>query len=113
MATPWRLILTLVLTLFFVIEGVISIMYALGAWMLLSGVVDLVLASIIVLELPGTAVGQSACWWVSTCSSAGLSSSEWPCMLVASICSLARARAEPPPFGIPFRTSIQVGPSEL
>ena len=57
--------LTLLLTLFFVIEGVVSIMYALEhkrelsgrwAWMLVSGIVDLVLAGIIFLGLPGTAV---------------------------------------------------------
>jgi uncharacterized membrane protein HdeD (DUF308 family) len=56
--------LTLILTIFFVIEGVASIFYALehkrelsGRWgmMLASGVLDLVLASIIFLGLPGTA----------------------------------------------------------
>ena len=59
------LTLTVMLTVFFVIEGVVSIMYALEhkrelsgrwAWMLVSGVVDLVLAGIIDLGLPGTAV---------------------------------------------------------
>ena len=57
--------LTLVLTAFFIVEGVASIMYALehkrelsGRWgfMLLSGVVDLVLAAIIIAGLPGTAL---------------------------------------------------------
>jgi uncharacterized membrane protein HdeD (DUF308 family) len=56
--------LTMILTIFFVIEGVASIFYALehkrelsGRWgmMLASGVLDLVLASIIFLGLPGTA----------------------------------------------------------
>jgi uncharacterized membrane protein HdeD (DUF308 family) len=56
--------LTLILTVFFVIEGVASILYALEhkreltgrwGWMLVSGVVDLILASIIFLGLPGTA----------------------------------------------------------
>jgi uncharacterized membrane protein HdeD (DUF308 family) len=56
--------LTLILTVFFVIEGVASILYALEhkreltgrwGWMLVSGIVDLILASIIVLGLPGTA----------------------------------------------------------
>jgi uncharacterized membrane protein HdeD (DUF308 family) len=56
--------LTVILTVFFVIEGVASIFYALehkrelsGRWgmMLASGVLDLVLASIIFLGLPGTA----------------------------------------------------------
>jgi uncharacterized membrane protein HdeD (DUF308 family) len=56
--------LTLVLTLFLVLEGVVSIMYALehkrelsGRWgmMLLSGVVDLILAAMIYAGLPGTA----------------------------------------------------------
>jgi uncharacterized membrane protein HdeD (DUF308 family) len=56
--------LTFILTVFFVIEGVASILYALEhkrelsgrwGWMLISGAVDLVLASIILLGLPGTA----------------------------------------------------------
>jgi uncharacterized membrane protein HdeD (DUF308 family) len=56
--------LTLILTVFFVIEGVASILYALEhkreltgrwGWMLVSGIVDLILASIIFLGLPGTA----------------------------------------------------------
>jgi uncharacterized membrane protein HdeD (DUF308 family) len=56
--------LTVILTVFFLIEGVASILYALEhkrelsgrwAWMLISGAVDLVLASIIFLGLPGTA----------------------------------------------------------
>jgi uncharacterized membrane protein HdeD (DUF308 family) len=56
--------LTLVLTLFLVLEGVVSIMFALehkrelsGRWgmMLFSGVVDLVLAGMIYAGLPGTA----------------------------------------------------------
>jgi uncharacterized membrane protein HdeD (DUF308 family) len=56
--------LTLVLIVFFVIEGVASIMYALDhrqqvsgqwGWMLFSGVIDLILAAIILMGLPGTA----------------------------------------------------------
>ena len=56
--------LTLVLSVFFVIEGVASIMFALEhkrelsgrwGWMLLSGIIDLILASVIFLGLPGTA----------------------------------------------------------
>jgi uncharacterized membrane protein HdeD (DUF308 family) len=56
--------LTLLLITFFVIEGVLSVMFALdhrrelpGAWgwMLASGIVDLVLATIILAGLPGTA----------------------------------------------------------
>jgi uncharacterized membrane protein HdeD (DUF308 family) len=56
--------LTLVLIMFFAIEGVASIMFALEhrrellgrwGWMLVSGVVDLVLAAIILTGLPGTA----------------------------------------------------------
>jgi uncharacterized membrane protein HdeD (DUF308 family) len=56
--------LTFVLTLFLLLEGVLSIMFALehkrqlsGRWgmMLLSGVVDLILAGIIFAGLPGTA----------------------------------------------------------
>ena len=57
--------LTLVVIVFFVIEGVASIMFALDhkrelsgrwAWMLTSGIVDVVLAAIILLGLPGTAL---------------------------------------------------------
>ena len=56
--------LTLVLIVFFVIEGVASIMFALEhkrelsgrwGWMLASGIVDLILAAIILAGLPGTA----------------------------------------------------------
>jgi uncharacterized membrane protein HdeD (DUF308 family) len=56
--------LKLVLTVFFLLEGVASIMYALEhrressgrwSWMLFSGVIDLVLAGIILFGLPGTA----------------------------------------------------------
>jgi uncharacterized membrane protein HdeD (DUF308 family) len=54
--------LTLVLIVFFVIEGVASIMLALEhkdagrwGWLLASGVVDLILAALILVGLPGTA----------------------------------------------------------
>jgi uncharacterized membrane protein HdeD (DUF308 family) len=56
--------LTLLLIVFFIIEGVLSIMYALEhkkelsgrwGWMLASGIIDLILAAIILLGLPGTA----------------------------------------------------------
>jgi len=56
--------LTLILILFFVIEGVASIMFALEhkrelsgrwGWMLASGVVDLILAAVILAGLPGAA----------------------------------------------------------
>jgi uncharacterized membrane protein HdeD (DUF308 family) len=56
--------LTLVLVVFFVIEGVASVMFALEhkrelsgrwGWMLASGIVDLILAAIILTGLPGTA----------------------------------------------------------
>jgi uncharacterized membrane protein HdeD (DUF308 family) len=56
--------LTLILILFFTIEGVASIMFALDhkrelsgrwGWMLASGIVDLILAGIILVGLPGTA----------------------------------------------------------
>jgi uncharacterized membrane protein HdeD (DUF308 family) len=56
--------LTLILTVFFMLEGVASIFYALEhkrelsgrwSWMLISGAVDLLLAGIIFLGLPGTA----------------------------------------------------------
>jgi uncharacterized membrane protein HdeD (DUF308 family) len=58
------LTLTLILIVFFTMEGVATIMYALEhkrelsgrwAWMLASGVVDLIVAGIIVIGLPGTA----------------------------------------------------------
>jgi len=56
--------LTLLLIVFFIIEGVVSIMYALEhkrelsgrwGWMLTSGIIDLILAAIILVGLPGTA----------------------------------------------------------
>jgi uncharacterized membrane protein HdeD (DUF308 family) len=56
--------LTLILSVFFVVEGVATIMFALEhkrdlsgrwGWMLVSGVIDLILAGVIVLGLPGTA----------------------------------------------------------
>ena len=56
--------LTLVLIVFFVVEGVASIMYALEhrrelsgrwEWMLISGIIDLLLAAIIFAGFPGTA----------------------------------------------------------
>jgi len=56
--------LTLVLSAFFIVEGVASIMYAIEhrnqlsgrwGWMLVSGIVDLILAGIIIAGLPGTA----------------------------------------------------------
>jgi uncharacterized membrane protein HdeD (DUF308 family) len=56
--------LTLVLIVFFIVEGVAGIMYALEhrremsgrwEWILLSGIIDLVLAAIIFAGLPGTA----------------------------------------------------------
>jgi uncharacterized membrane protein HdeD (DUF308 family) len=56
--------LTLVLIAFFVVEGVATIMYALEhrrelsgrwEWMLISGIIDLVLAGIILAGFPGTA----------------------------------------------------------
>jgi uncharacterized membrane protein HdeD (DUF308 family) len=57
--------LTLVLTAFFIVEGIASIMYALEhkkqlsgrwGWMLFSGVVDLILAAIILAGFPGSAL---------------------------------------------------------
>ena len=56
--------LTLVLIAFFVVEGIATLMYAIEhraqlsgrwAWMLMSGIVDLILAGIIFAGLPGTA----------------------------------------------------------
>jgi uncharacterized membrane protein HdeD (DUF308 family) len=57
--------LTLVLIAFFAVEGVASILYAIEhrnqlserwGWMLVSGIIDLILAAIIFSGLPGTAV---------------------------------------------------------
>jgi uncharacterized membrane protein HdeD (DUF308 family) len=56
--------MALILTVFFLIEGIASILYALDhkreisgrwGWMLFSGVIDLLLAALIFLGLPGTA----------------------------------------------------------
>jgi uncharacterized membrane protein HdeD (DUF308 family) len=56
--------LTLLLIVFFIIEGVLSIMYAFEhkkelsgrwGWMFASGIIDLILAAIILIGLPGTA----------------------------------------------------------
>ena len=56
--------LTLVLIVFFIMEGVASIMYGIehrreatgrGGWMIVSGVIDLILAAIIFSDLPGSA----------------------------------------------------------
>ena len=56
--------LTLILIVFFVIEGVASVMYALEhrqqltgswGWMLVSGIIDLVLAAMVFAGLPGSA----------------------------------------------------------
>jgi uncharacterized membrane protein HdeD (DUF308 family) len=56
--------LTLVLIVFFVVEGIASIMFAMEhrqqlsarwGWMLASGIIDLILAAMIFAELPGTA----------------------------------------------------------
>lgn len=57
--------LTLILIAFFVVEGIVSIMYAIEhrshlsgrwGWMLVSGIIDLILAGIIFAGLPETAV---------------------------------------------------------
>ena len=57
--------LTLLLTAFFIVEGVASIMYAIEhrnqltgrwGWMLVSGIIDLILAAIILAGLPETAI---------------------------------------------------------
>jgi uncharacterized membrane protein HdeD (DUF308 family) len=57
--------LTLVLIVFFIMEGVASVMYGIehrrettgrGGWMIVSGVIDLILAAIIFSGLPGSAL---------------------------------------------------------
>jgi uncharacterized membrane protein HdeD (DUF308 family) len=65
LASPSKVLsLTLILILFFVIDGIASIMYALGhkrdnsgnwSWMLASGIIDLFLAAMIVVGLPRSA----------------------------------------------------------
>ena len=66
LASPLRALvpLTIMLIAFFIIEGIVSIMYALEhkrelsgrwGWMLVSGIVDLILAAVIFAGLPGTA----------------------------------------------------------
>jgi uncharacterized membrane protein HdeD (DUF308 family) len=56
--------LTMVLTAFFIVEGIVSIMYALAhrqqltgqwGWLLASGLIDLVIAVLIMVGFPGTA----------------------------------------------------------
>jgi uncharacterized membrane protein HdeD (DUF308 family) len=56
--------LTLLLGAFFIVEGIASIMYAIDhrnqltsrwGWMLVSGIIDLIIAGIIIAGLPGTA----------------------------------------------------------
>ncbi len=56
--------LTFVLSAFFIVEGIASIMYAIEhrnqlsgrwGWMLISGIIDLILAAIIIAGLPGSA----------------------------------------------------------
>jgi uncharacterized membrane protein HdeD (DUF308 family) len=56
--------LTFVLAAFFIVEGIASIMYAIEhrnqlsgrwGWMLISGIIDLILAAIIIAGLPGSA----------------------------------------------------------
>jgi uncharacterized membrane protein HdeD (DUF308 family) len=77
LASPSKVLsLTLILIFFFVIEGVASIMYALGhkrdrsgnwSWMLASGIFDLFLAAMIVVGLP-----RSAKWALGLLISANL-----------------------------------------
>src|ERR1700720_3652291 len=82
--------LTLVLTIFLVLEGVVSIMFALehkrelsGRWgmMLLSGLVDLLLAGMIFAGLPGTAAWAIGLLVGINISLAAQRSSRWPCTL--------------------------------
>jgi uncharacterized membrane protein HdeD (DUF308 family) len=55
--------LTLILIVFFVVEGIVSIMFALEhkrelsgrwGWMLVSGITDLILAAVVIAGLPGS-----------------------------------------------------------
>jgi len=80
--------LTLILTVFLAFEGIVSIMFALdhrrelsGRWgmMLLSGIVDLILAASYSRGSRERQLGRLACWWGSTWSSAARQSLRWPC----------------------------------
>jgi uncharacterized membrane protein HdeD (DUF308 family) len=71
MAVGGAVSLTLVLIVFFLIEGIASIMYAMEhrqqlsgrwGWMLASGIVDLILAAMIFAGLPGTAAWALGFW---------------------------------------------------
>jgi hypothetical protein len=80
--------LTLVLIVFFLIEGIASIMYALEhrqqlsgrwGWMLASGIVDLILAAMSLLGFRAPRHGRSDCLSASICSSAIRRLLRWPC----------------------------------
>ena len=79
--------LTLLLTAFFIVEGGFQTMVALAsrhampgtwAWMLLSGIADLVLAAIIIMGWPGTAV-----WALGLLVGVNLLTSGWAVVMAA------------------------------
>jgi uncharacterized membrane protein HdeD (DUF308 family) len=89
--------LTLILSVFFVIEGVATIMFALEhkrelsgrwGWMLVSGVVDLILAGLIVLGLPGTAT-----WAIGLLVGINMVFGGWALIAMALHARTAAARA--------------------
>lgn len=89
--------LTLILSVFFVVEGVATIMFALEhkrdlsgrwGWMLVSGVIDLILAGVIVLGLPGTAT-----WAIGLLVGINMVFGGWALIAMALHARTAAARA--------------------
>jgi uncharacterized membrane protein HdeD (DUF308 family) len=73
------LTLTIVVGAYFLAEGVATIMYALEhrrelsqrwSWLLVAGLMDIIIAAIIIAGLPGSALWAIGCWSASTCCSA-------------------------------------------
>ena len=88
LARPMQGILTLTIVVgaYFLAEGVATIMYALEhrrelsgrwSWLLVSGVMDILIAFIIVAGLPARPNGRSACWSGSISCSAARRWSVW------------------------------------
>ena len=72
--------LTLALLIYFVAEGIFSIMFGLAhqrslsgrwGWLVLNGIIDLFLVGVILFGLPGTAAGYWGCWSASIWFMAG------------------------------------------
>jgi uncharacterized membrane protein HdeD (DUF308 family) len=89
--------LTLILSVFFVVEGIATIMFALEhkrdlsgrwGWMLVSGVIDLFLAGVIILGLPGTAT-----WAIGLLVGINMVFGGWALIAMALHARTAAARA--------------------